>query len=120
MGKAVKWPRQMNAPPEHRDVRFRYEFHGNHVHQTEDCIALKLEVAGLLKQGHLHEFLTNKGRDTLARHDGKQQAKPNDGPAELPRPDKIINYIMGGSQVSGVSYSTTKRHTRQLSNTNTA
>ncbi|KAK3193135.1 hypothetical protein Dsin_024445 [Dipteronia sinensis] len=60
MGRTVKWPRKMNAPPEHRDARFRYEFHGDHGHRTEDCATLKLEVAELLKRGHLLEYLTNK------------------------------------------------------------
>ena len=55
--------------PEHWDSRFRCEFHGDHGHRTEDCVTFKLEVAELLKQGHLQEFLTNKGKDTLAQRD---------------------------------------------------
>ena len=62
MGKTVKWPRKMNALPEHRDAKLRCEFHGDHGHRTEDCIALKFEVTELLKQGHLQEFLTKKGK----------------------------------------------------------
>ena len=49
MGKTVKWPRKMNALLEHRDPKLRCEFHGDHGHRTEDCIALKYEVTELLK-----------------------------------------------------------------------
>ena len=114
MGNTVKWPRKMNALPEHRDARLRCEFHGDHGHRTEDCVALKYEVAELLKRGHLLEFLTEKGKQTVARREEKRQS--NDTPPEPPRQDRVINYIAGGSEVSGVSYSSAKRHTRQVSN----
>ncbi|KAK0573912.1 hypothetical protein LWI29_015434 [Acer saccharum] len=79
MSKTVKWPRKMNALPEHRDPKLRCEFHRDHGHHTEDCIALN--------------------------------------PPEPPRQDKVINYIAGGSEINGVSYSAAKRHTREVSNT---
>ncbi|KAK0581383.1 hypothetical protein LWI29_013125 [Acer saccharum] len=49
MGKTVKWPRKMNVLLEHRDPKLQCEFHGDHGHRTEDCIALKYEVTKLLK-----------------------------------------------------------------------
>ncbi|KAK4849341.1 hypothetical protein QYF36_023771 [Acer negundo] len=119
MGKAVKWPRKMNARPEHRDPKLRCEFHGDYGHPTEDCIALKFEVAELLKQGHLREFLIDKGKQTYVRCDDQRQTGSVDSPPEPPRQDRVIDYISGGSEVSGVSYSATKRHTRQVSNAET-
>ncbi|KAK0575202.1 hypothetical protein LWI29_035397 [Acer saccharum] len=116
MGKSIKWPRKMNALPEHRDPKLRCEFHGDHGHRTEDCIALKFEVAELLKQGHLREFLTDKGKQTYARRDDQRQTGSVDSPPEPPRQDRVINCISGGFEVSGVSYSAAKRHTRQVSN----
>ncbi|KAK0570777.1 hypothetical protein LWI29_006363 [Acer saccharum] len=116
MGKSIKWPWKMNALPEHRDPKLRCEFHGDHGHRTEDCIALKFEVAELLKQGHLREFLTDKGKQTYARRDDQRQTGSVDSPPEPPRQDRVINCISGGSEVSGVSYSAAKRHTRQVSN----
>ncbi|KAK0591839.1 hypothetical protein LWI29_009079 [Acer saccharum] len=116
MGKSVKWPRKMNALPEHRDSKIRCEFHGDHGHRTEDCIALKFEVAELLKRGHLREFLTDKGKQTYARRDDQRQTGSVDSPPEPPRQDRVINCISGGSEVSGVSYSAAKRKTRQVSN----
>ncbi|KAK1563896.1 hypothetical protein Q3G72_034840 [Acer saccharum] len=120
MGKAVKWPRKMNALPEHRDPKLRCEFHGDHGHRTEDCIALKFEVAELLKQGHLQEFLTDKGKQTYARRDNQRQNAPVDSPPEPLRQDRVINCISGGSEVSGVSYSAAKRHTASVKHRNPA
>jgi hypothetical protein len=108
--------KKMNALPEHRDAKLRCEFHGDHGHRTEDCIALKFEVAELLKQGHLQEFLTEKGKQTLARRNDRM-TNANDNPPEPPRHDRVINFIAGGSEVSGISYSAAKRHTRQVLNT---
>ncbi|KAK0592545.1 hypothetical protein LWI29_021084 [Acer saccharum] len=90
MGKAVKWLRKMNALLEHRDPKLRCEFHSDHGHRTEDYIALK-------------------------RDDQRQTGSVN-SPPEPPRQDRVINCISGGSEVSGVSYSAAKRHTRQVSN----
>ncbi|KAK0571367.1 hypothetical protein LWI29_014734 [Acer saccharum] len=111
MGKTVKWPRKMNALPEHRDTKLRCEFHGDHGHRMEDYIALKFEVAKLLKQGHLREFLTDKGKQTYARRDDWRQTGSVDSLPESPRQDRVINCILGRSEVSGVSYSAAKRHT---------
>ncbi|KAK0575845.1 hypothetical protein LWI29_008097 [Acer saccharum] len=78
-------------------------------------------------------YPTNNWRNTQPRHDGsddrhsygRSNARRNDqrkldvvdSPPEPPRQDRVINYIVGGSEVSGVSYSTAKRHTQQVSNT---
>ena len=64
----------------------------------------KFEVAELLKQGHLREFLTDKGKQTYVRRDNRRQSDAVDSPPEPPRQDRVINYIAGGSEVSGVSY----------------
>ncbi|KAK4858479.1 hypothetical protein QYF36_017042 [Acer negundo] len=116
MGKTIKWPRKMNAPPEYRDARLRCEFHEDHGHRTEDCVALMLEVAELLKRGHLQESLTDKGKQTAARHDEKRPTI-NYGPPDPSRQDRVINYIVGGSEVSGFRYSAAKKHTRQVDET---
>ncbi|KAK1582892.1 hypothetical protein Q3G72_019293 [Acer saccharum] len=88
----------------------------DHSHRTGDCIALKYEVAELLKQGHLREFLTDKEKQTYARRDDQRQTNVVDSPPEPPRQDRVINYVAGGSEISGISYSAAKRHTQQVSN----
>ncbi|KAK0585551.1 hypothetical protein LWI29_030324 [Acer saccharum] len=94
--------------------KLQCEFHGDHGHRTEDCIAFKYEVVELLKQGHLWEFLTDKGKQTFVRRDDQRQTGAIDNPPEPPRQDRVINYIASGSEVSGVSYSTAKRHTTSV------
>ena len=57
----------MTSPLKHRDSNQWCEFYGDHGHRTDEYIALKLEVVELLKQGWLKEFLTDKGKATLAQ-----------------------------------------------------
>ncbi|KAL5804906.1 hypothetical protein ACOSQ3_031706 [Xanthoceras sorbifolium] len=68
----VKWPGRMSSPADKRDSTKWCDFHGDHGHRTEDCIALKFKVVELLKRGHLKEHLTDKGKNTLARKDDRQ------------------------------------------------
>ncbi|KAF2605891.1 hypothetical protein F2Q68_00043873 [Brassica cretica] len=58
MGQQVKWPQKMKAPDSFRNPGFWCDFHRDHGHKTEDCVALKIEVNELLRKGHLREFLS--------------------------------------------------------------
>ena len=44
MGQQVKWPQKMKAPDSFRNPGFWCDFHRDHGHKTEDCVALKIEV----------------------------------------------------------------------------
>ncbi|XP_056843220.1 uncharacterized protein LOC130495746 [Raphanus sativus] len=65
MGPQVKWPPKMKASEANRNPKRWCEFHSDHGHTTEDCIALKIEVAELLKKSHLREFLSDKAKNFL-------------------------------------------------------
>ena len=65
MGKTIRWPGKMVALRDKQDASKWCDFHGDHGHRTEYCTALKLEVAELLKRGHLKDLLTDKGKSTL-------------------------------------------------------
>ena len=50
-------------------------------------------------------MLSNKGKNTLAQH----EAHRDEQPAE-PTPERVVNVITGGSEVSGITYSAARRH----------
>ncbi len=53
MGNTVRWPQKITNPDPKWDITKYCEFHEDHGHTTSDCIALRFEVADLLKRGHL-------------------------------------------------------------------
>lgn len=65
MGNIVRWPTKPKNPNGKRNTTKWYEFHSVHRDNTTDCIILHLEVAEMLKRGHLYDLLTNKGKNTL-------------------------------------------------------
>ncbi|KAL5760612.1 hypothetical protein ACOSQ2_019450 [Xanthoceras sorbifolium] len=112
MGRSVRWPDKMMSPPDQRDNSKWCEFHGDHGHRTEHCVALRLEVAELLKKGHLKEFLTDKGKQTFMNKERSRDIA-SIPPPEPPKHERTVNVISGGSEVNGVTYSEAKRHSRQ-------
>ncbi|XP_056852531.1 uncharacterized protein LOC130501721 [Raphanus sativus] len=109
MGPQVKWPPKMKASEANRNAKRWCEFHSDHGHTTEDCIALKIEVAELLKKGHLREFLSDKAKNLLNK---EGPGLPTEAaPALPPQQDRVIHVILGGSEVSGISSAAAKRST---------
>ncbi|XP_031280659.1 uncharacterized protein LOC116139129 [Pistacia vera] len=111
MGSSVKWPRKLNVEAR-RDTTKWCKFHDYHGHNTLDCIALQLEVAVLLKRGYLRDLLTDKGKSTISQKSTKETSPP---PRE-PTLKGFYNIILGGSKISGVSYSSAKRYARANNN----
>ena len=101
MGQQVKWPPKMKAPDSFRNPGLWCDFHRDHGHKTEDCIALRIEVNELLQKGHLRQFLSEKAKAHLSKETaGKSKGA---APASPPRQDRVIHVISGGSEVSRVS-----------------
>ncbi|XP_031287268.1 uncharacterized protein LOC116145987 [Pistacia vera] len=111
MGNVVRWPAKLKYLGAKQDITKWCEFHGDHHHNTINCIALHLEVAELLKRGHFHEFLTDKGKSTLTNKDRQVTLSPK---AFLV--DAMCGVISGGSEVSVVSYSSANCHARVVAN----
>ncbi|XP_031253904.1 uncharacterized protein LOC116111885 [Pistacia vera] len=65
--------------------------------QYDYCIALRLEVAALLKRGHLRDLLTDKGKHTISQKSNKETSPP---PRE-PTPKGFCSLISVGSEISG-------------------
>ncbi|KAF2549279.1 hypothetical protein F2Q70_00023119 [Brassica cretica] len=109
MGQQVKWPQKMKTPDSFRNPGFWCDFHRHHSHKTEDCVALKIEVNKLLRQGHLREFLSEKAKSHLSK---ETMGKPSEAaPISPPRQDRVIHVISGGSEISGISHAAAKRST---------
>ena len=104
MGQQVKWPRKMKAPDSFRNPELWCDFHRDHGHKTEDCIALRIEVNELLQKRHLREFLSEKAKAHLS----KETAWKSEGaaPTSPPRQDRVIHVI------SGVIHAAAKKSTR--------
>ncbi|XP_070039994.1 uncharacterized protein [Nicotiana tomentosiformis] len=101
----------MRSNPSTRKSDTLCEFHQELGHKIEDCIALRLEVAKLLQQGHLKELLSDKGLNTLAR--GRELP----GPPKMPSPSCTINMIIGGSDdafINGIKFTTTHKLKRSI------
>ncbi|KAH6780217.1 hypothetical protein C2S52_011454 [Perilla frutescens var. hirtella] len=109
LGSTVKWPPKMRSPDHERDRTKYCEFHKDHGHRTDDCIALRREVIDLLKRGHLKDLLTDKGKQTFSKNDENMRDPPKPPPIE-----HVVNCITGGSEVSGVSQASAKQHCRSL------
>ncbi|XP_056864047.1 uncharacterized protein LOC130511190 [Raphanus sativus] len=100
IGPQVKWPPNMKSSEVNRNPRRWCEFHSDHGHITEDCIALKIEVTELLKKGHLREFLSDKAKNLLNKVGPGFLTEA--APALPPQQDRVIHVISGGSEVSGI------------------
>ncbi|XP_056843237.1 uncharacterized protein LOC108831692 [Raphanus sativus] len=109
---------KMKASEANRNPKQWCEFHSDHGHTMEDCIALKIEVAELLKKGHLREFLSDKAKNLLNK---EGPGLPTEAaPAFPPQQDRVIHVIPGGSEVSGISSAAAKRSTRNGRNSQEA
>ncbi|XP_009630741.2 uncharacterized protein [Nicotiana tomentosiformis] len=91
LGMKVKCLQKMRSNPNTRKFDALCEFHQECGHKTEDCIALKQEVVNMLRQGHLKELLSDKGRSNFAR------GREHQGLPKPPLPARTINIIIGGS-----------------------
>ncbi|XP_009145112.2 uncharacterized protein LOC103868802 [Brassica rapa] len=110
MGQHVKWPPKMKAPDSFRNPGLWCDFHRNHGHKTEDCVALKIEVNKLLQKGHLREFLSKKAKAHLSKESSEQSK--GDAPSSPPHQDRVIHVISEGSEVSGVKHAAARKSTR--------
>ncbi|XP_076912989.1 uncharacterized protein LOC143571455 [Bidens hawaiensis] len=74
---------------------------------TDDCIDLRREIGYLLSKGHFKELLGRKKSRIQDSKEIPQKAAP-------PPPDAhIINFISGGSEICGTSFSSAKRYAKE-------
>lgn len=74
-----------------------YEYYQECGHKIEDCIALRVEVANLLHQGHLKRLLNDKCMNTLAR--GRERPCPLKPSSSA----RTTNMIIGSSDYASIN-----------------
>uniref|UniRef100_A0A0D3E8H3 Retrotransposon gag domain-containing protein n=1 Tax=Brassica oleracea var. oleracea TaxID=109376 RepID=A0A0D3E8H3_BRAOL len=85
------------------------DFHRDHGHKTEDCVAQNIKVNELLKKGHLREFLSEKAESHLNK---ETTGKPTEAASvSPPRQDRVIHVISARSEISGMSHAAAKECT---------
>nr|XP_009614135.1 uncharacterized protein LOC104107117 [Nicotiana tomentosiformis] len=81
------------------------------MHKIEDCITLRQEVINILRQRHLKELSSDKGRTNFSRE------REHHGPPNPPSPAHTINMIIYGgdnSSIHGVKFTTTHKLKRSI------
>ncbi|XP_075103609.1 uncharacterized protein LOC142178179 [Nicotiana tabacum] len=100
--KESRFPKLMRSDPSQRDPNLWCEYHGMNGHRTGDCRHLREEVATLLNNGHLREFLSDRAKNNYGRN------RDNAEPSKVGE-DHTINMIFGGNEINGVTFSTAKK-----------
>uniref|UniRef100_A0A1S3Y4Y4 Uncharacterized protein n=1 Tax=Nicotiana tabacum TaxID=4097 RepID=A0A1S3Y4Y4_TOBAC len=106
LGTKVKWPPNIRSDSSTEKSDALCEFHQECGHKIEDCIALRQEVINMLRQGHLKEPLSDKGRNNFAR------GREHQGPPKPPSPARTINMIIGDkdiASINGIKFTTTQK-----------
>ncbi|CAH9113444.1 unnamed protein product [Cuscuta epithymum] len=108
LGEKVRWPKRTDKPVGKRDPSKHCDFDNDIGHNTEDCVTLRKEVAYLLT-----EIVSERTKALLGRTD-KSSTKATRPPSPS-APCQVINFINGGSDLCGLTYSAAKRHAREYS-----
>ncbi|XP_074327813.1 uncharacterized protein LOC141665729 [Apium graveolens] len=103
-----------NKPKANPDSKLWCDYHGDYGDKAYDCVALRKVLQFLTKKGYLTKFMTSKktsyvGKDVSPRRN-------NVAPLRQPPPPplyKVINFISGGSEICGATYSQAKRASRE-------
>ncbi|XP_021856371.2 uncharacterized protein [Spinacia oleracea] len=109
MGKAEKWPPKSSKPDSKKDPLKWCDFHADIGHTTNECVALRREVSYLLRNRYLKDIMSDKARDVVNKDNSNSPSRPPPPPPHT----KIVNFIVGGSDICGLTYSAAKRHARE-------
>ncbi|XP_070054258.1 uncharacterized protein [Nicotiana tomentosiformis] len=95
----------MRSDSNQRDPNLWCEYHGTNGHRTRDCRYLREEVATLLKNCHLREFLSDRAKNNNSRNrDNTESSKAGEE-----TPCQMINMIFVGNEINGVTFSAEKK-----------
>ncbi|XP_022851304.1 uncharacterized protein LOC111373062 [Olea europaea var. sylvestris] len=106
--KELKWPPRMRSLPENRDRTKYCDFHRDHGHTTEGCLALKQQIEALIRRGFLGSYTSHEKRPRNKQdniHEGHSSEPPTAG---------TINVIIGGTASGGHTNNGRKKYAKQL------
>ncbi|KAK9705346.1 hypothetical protein RND81_07G049900 [Saponaria officinalis] len=107
MGPTVRWPKKSNNPNTKKDTSKHCDFHNDFGHDTYDCIALRNEVAYLVKHGLLDDLIRNHDY----RNPKTKKREENQAP---PPPIHEVKFISGESEICGLTHSAAKRIAKEV------
>ncbi|XP_060190726.1 uncharacterized protein LOC132620001 [Lycium barbarum] len=82
----------LRSDPAQRDPNVVCDYHGTHGHRTEDCRQLRDEVAPLLKNGYLREFLSEWTERNYKNREANKQVEPVES-------QHVIYMIISGAEI---------------------
>ncbi|XP_056698199.1 uncharacterized protein [Spinacia oleracea] len=98
-----------SKPESKKDPSKWCDFHADIGHTTNECVALRREVAYLNKNGYLKDVMSDKARGVVNKDNSNSPSRPPPPPPHT----KTVNFIARGSDVCGLTYSAAKRHARE-------
>ncbi|XP_076950759.1 uncharacterized protein LOC143623820 [Bidens hawaiensis] len=107
LGEKTRWPQKNEKETSFKDKSKWCAFHEDFDHLTDECIGLRKEIGYLLRKGHFKQLLGRKKSRIQDPEEVPQKADP------LPLDAQFINFISGGSDICGTSYSSAKRHAKE-------
>jgi hypothetical protein len=107
LGERARWPKKNEKSTGYKDKSKWCAYHEDFDHVSDECIALRKEIGYLLSKGHFKDLLGRKKTRTQDPEKTPEKATPP--PADA----KVINFIAGGSDICGTSYSAAKRSAKE-------
>ncbi|XP_070034988.1 uncharacterized protein [Nicotiana tomentosiformis] len=98
-------PRSLDASRKLKESLLNFQAKLGQMSTTGDCRHLRKEVATLLKNGQLREFLSDRAKNNYGRN--RDNTEPSKEGEEPPR--QTINMIFGGNEINGVTFLATKK-----------
>ncbi|XP_070031704.1 uncharacterized protein [Nicotiana tomentosiformis] len=101
--KEARFPKPMRSDLGQRYPNLWCEYHGMNGHRTGDGRHLREEVATLLKNGHLKEFLSDRTKNNYGCNNAEPSKVGEDPPCQT------INMIFEGNEINRVTLSAAKK-----------
>uniref|UniRef100_A0A2N9HGN0 Retrotransposon gag domain-containing protein n=1 Tax=Fagus sylvatica TaxID=28930 RepID=A0A2N9HGN0_FAGSY len=103
---------KIRSNPDSQAKNLYCRFHRDHDHLTENCMALKVQVETLIRQGKLQKYVSRPPNACPPKAQGSKERTKN----LKPGPVGEIRTIVGGPTVGGISRTFRKAYARQVHN----